>query len=212
MRSCSATRPAHVPRFVTARAIQNEKKRPPAGPTMVRRRVASADCIAVHRTRRSAQPAVFERGKRPPRHDILSAMSVILDGESLTLDEIVRVARGDERVDVAPSALDRVQAARDVVERSVARADGVYGVTTGVGVRKRVGVVAGEMDAYNRRLLRDHRMAAGPDAPREVVRAAMLRLANGFAKGTSGVRRELLGRVVDALNADECPRVRLLGS
>ncbi len=37
-------------------------------------------------------------------------------------------------------------------------------------------------------------MAAGPDAPREVVRAAMLRLANGFAKGTSGVRTELLAR------------------
>ena len=68
------------------------------------------------------------------------------------------------------------------------------------------------MDAYNRRLLRDHRMATGPDAPREVVRAAMLRLANGFAKGTSGVRPELLARVVDALNAGEIPRVRMLGS
>ena len=40
----------------------------------------------------------------------------------------------------------------------------------------------------------------------------MVRLANGFAKGTSGVRTELLGRVVDALNADETPRVRLRGS
>ncbi len=139
-------------------------------------------------------------------------MSVILDGERLTLGDVVRVARCNERVEVAASALERVQAARDVVERSVGRSDGVYGVTTGVGVRKRVSVAAGEMDAYNRRLLRDHRMAAGPDAPREVVRAAMVRLANGFAKGTSGVRSELLGRVVDALNADETPRVRLLGS
>ena len=139
-------------------------------------------------------------------------MSVILDGERLTLADVVRVARGGERVEVTADALARVQAARDVVERSVGRADGVYGVTTGVGVRKRVAVGAGEMDAYNRRLLRDHRMAAGPDAPREVVRAAMVRLANGFAKGTSGVRPELLARFVDALNADEMPRVRMLGS
>jgi histidine ammonia-lyase len=140
------------------------------------------------------------------------AMSVILDGERLTLAEVVRVARGGERVEVAGSALERVQAAREVVERSVERSEGTYGVTTGVGVRKRVSVRAGEMDAYNHRLLRDHRIASGPDAPRDVVRAAMLRLANGFAKGTSGVRAELLGRVVDALNSDQAPRVRTLGS
>ena len=65
-------------------------------------------------------------------------MSVILDGERLTLDDVVRVARGGERVEVAADAIARVQAARDVVERAVARSDGVgvYGVTTGVGVRK----------------------------------------------------------------------------
>ena len=139
-------------------------------------------------------------------------MTVILDGEHLTLAEVVRVARGGELVEVSADAIARVQAARDVVERAAGRPEGVYGVTTGVGVRKRVSVDAGEMDGYNRRLLRDHRIAAGPDAPREVVRAAMVRLANGFAKGTSGVRTELLVRVVDALNADERPRVRLLGS
>ena len=139
-------------------------------------------------------------------------MTVILDGEHLTLAEVVRVARGGELVEVSADAIARVQAARDVVERAAGRPEGVYGVTTGVGVRKRVSVGAGEMDGYNRRLLRDHRIAAGPDAPREVVRAAMVRLANGFAKGTSGVRTELLVRVVDALNADERPRVRLLGS
>ena len=139
-------------------------------------------------------------------------MSVILDGERLTLAEVVRVARGDERVEVA-ARRNRARAGRArVVERTVASADGVYGVTTGVGVRKRVAVGAGEMDAYNHRLLHDHRMATGPDAPRDVVRAAMLRLANGFAKGTSGVRPELLVRVVEALNAGETPRVRTLGS
>ena len=47
-------------------------------------------------------------------------MSVILDGERLTLDELVRVARGGERVEVASAALARVQAARSVVERASA--------------------------------------------------------------------------------------------
>ena len=139
-------------------------------------------------------------------------MTVLLDGETLTLADVLAVARRGERVALAPASIPRMLATRRLVDATVRDGVAAYGVTTGVGVRKRVRVATDEMDAYNRRLLRDHRMAAGPDAPREVVRAAMLRLANGFAKGTSGVRTELLARVVDALNAGEMPRVRMLGS
>ena len=52
MRSCSATTPAQVPRFVTASASQNEKNRQPGGPITARRTDESARCIAVHRTPR----------------------------------------------------------------------------------------------------------------------------------------------------------------
>ncbi|MDQ6842238.1 MAG: aromatic amino acid lyase, partial [Actinomycetota bacterium] len=48
--------------------------------------------------------------------------------------------------------------------------------------------------------------------PDEVVRGTLLRLANGFASGTAGVRPELAQRLVDALNRKERPRVRMLGS
>jgi histidine ammonia-lyase len=139
-------------------------------------------------------------------------MTVVLDGRSLTIDEVVRVARGGERVELAADAVERMRAAREVVERALARNDLVYGLTTGVGVRKRVRVPSSELEEFNRRLIRNHLVATGPDAPRDVVRAMMLRLVNGFALGVSGVRPELAGRVVDALNADDVPRVRLLGS
>jgi histidine ammonia-lyase len=88
----------------------------------------------------------------------------------------------------------------------------VYGFTTGVGPRKRVRVEPGEVEEFNRRLIQSHRSGQGPDAPADVVRATMLRLANGFAKATTGVRPELAERLVTALNEKEAPRVRLLGS
>ena len=40
----------------------------------------------------------------------------------------------------------------------------------------------------------------------------MLRLANTLARGTSGARPEIAERFVSALNDDERPRVRTLGS
>jgi histidine ammonia-lyase len=139
-------------------------------------------------------------------------MTVVLTGSDLTLEQVVRVARDGEDVSVAPEALERMRATRAVVERALARGDRVYGLTTGVGVRKRVPVPLEEIDDFNRRLILNHRTGSGRAAPEDVVRATMLRLANGFAGASPGVRPELAQQVVSALNAGACPPVRVLGS
>jgi histidine ammonia-lyase len=139
-------------------------------------------------------------------------MSVVLTGHDLTLDELARVARQRDAVELAPEAVERMRGARAVVERAVERGDTVYGVTTGVASRKRVRVTSDDVADFNRLLIRSHLVGQGPDAPRDVVRAAMLRLANGFAKATTGVRVEIAERLVTALNTGESPSVRLLGS
>jgi histidine ammonia-lyase len=137
---------------------------------------------------------------------------VVLTGNTLTLDEVVRVARGGAEVSLAPAAVERMRETRALVERVLERGDEVYGLTTGVGARKKVRVPPEEIPAFNRALIANHRVAQGPDAPEEVVRATMLRVANALAKGTAGVRPELPERLVAGLNGRERPRVRLLGS
>jgi histidine ammonia-lyase len=139
-------------------------------------------------------------------------MTVVLTGADLTVEEVVRVAREGEEVELAPDAVDRMREARAVVDRAVERGDAVYGVTTGVASRKRVSVEPVQVEDFNRRLLESHRVGQGPDVPPEVVRAAIVRMANGFAAGTTGVRPEVAQRLVAALNEGESPRVRLLGS
>jgi histidine ammonia-lyase len=139
-------------------------------------------------------------------------MTLVLDGGGLKVEDVVRVAREGVLVELAPGALDRIAESRALVDRVVERGDEVYGLTTGVGARKKVRVPPEEIPAFNRRLVENHRMATGPDASPEIVRATMLRVANAFAKGTAGVRPEIVERIVQALNDGEQPRMRMLGS
>ncbi len=139
-------------------------------------------------------------------------MTVVLSGSRLTLDELVRVARGGEAVALAPGVGARMARARRTVETVLATGDPVYGLNTGVGVLKRVSLAPDEIARFNHRLLENHRVAQGAPASGEVVRATMLRLANGFAAGHAGVRPVLAERLVSALNRGVCPVVRQLGS
>jgi len=139
-------------------------------------------------------------------------MTVEIDGQSLSIEQLVRVARCAELVSISRAALQRMRNSRLQVERVLARDDAVYGMTTGLGQHKRHRVAAPDVPEFNRRLLESHLIGQGPEVPDEVVRGTMLRLANGFARGTVGVRPLLAQRLVDALNASLHPRVRLLGS
>lgn len=137
---------------------------------------------------------------------------MLLTGGALTLDEVVRVARGREDVALAPEATEQMRRGRDVVERSLAAGGSVYGLTTGIGVHKREAVKSEDLAEFNRRLILEHRVGQGKPAPAEVVRAQLLLVVNGFARGTSGVRLELLEHLVARLNDGPPPVVRMLGS
>ena len=140
-------------------------------------------------------------------------MTVVLTGSALTLDELVRVARDGEAVAlVARRGRAHGALARSRSTPPSPAAIPVYGLTTGVGVLKRVPLAAGEVARFNRRLLENHRVAQGPPVAPELVRATMLRLANGFAAGHAGVRPALAERLVEALDRGVCPVVRELGS
>jgi histidine ammonia-lyase len=101
---------------------------------------------------------------------------------------------------------------RSVVEERLAAGDAIYGTSTVAGVLKRTSLDAGGATAYSNRVVRQHLVAQGDDAPRDVVRATIIRLANGFASGYPGVRPLLAQHLVAALNDGTVPRVRILGS
>jgi histidine ammonia-lyase len=137
---------------------------------------------------------------------------IAITGRTLTLAELVRVARRGDAVQLDSTARDVMTRSRTVVEKVLDTGTPAYGVTTAVGVLKRVPLAGPEADAYARRMIRHHRVAQGPPAPRDVARATLLLQLNSFATGLPGVRPLVAERLVDALNHDEVPPVRSLGS
>ena len=139
-------------------------------------------------------------------------MTVLLTGRDLDRDQVVRVARGGERVELDVTARARMARSRDVVRAVLQRGEPVYGSNTAVGVLKRVGIAATDADGYAASMNRHHIVGQGPTASDDLVRATMLRLANHFAEGSAGVRPELADRLVAALNGGEIPLLRTIGS
>ncbi|HTG42040.1 MAG TPA: aromatic amino acid ammonia-lyase, partial [Methylomirabilota bacterium] len=139
-------------------------------------------------------------------------MTVLLTGRDLDRDQVVRVARAGERVELDVTARARMTQSRDVVRAVLQRGEPVYGSNTAVGVLKRVGIAATDADGYAASMNRHHIVGQGPTASDDLVRATMLRLANHFAEGSAGVRPELADRLVTALNGGEVPLLRTIGS
>jgi histidine ammonia-lyase len=137
---------------------------------------------------------------------------VLLDGATLTLDALERIARDREPVGIAPEAAARVRASRAVVVDHLERATPVYGVNTGFGALADVAIPADQLAALQLNLLRSH--AAGVGEPLSVpgVRALMTLRANVLAKGFSGIRIETLEALIALLNAGVHPRVPARGS
>lgn len=139
-------------------------------------------------------------------------MAVRLTGRGLSLDELVRVARGREPVEIDPAVAQRMRASRAVVEEALASGVAVYGVNTGFGELKNRRVGAGDLEALQRNLLRSHAAGVGEALPVEEVRAMGLLRAESLAAGVSGVREEVVRALVDLLNREVHPIVPEQGS
>jgi histidine ammonia-lyase len=132
-------------------------------------------------------------------------------GESLSLEDVVAVARGAD-VEFGSDATRRMEAARDVVERAVAANRTVYGVTTGFGSLANERIEPVQADALQVGIVRSHATAVGRPLSREEARAMLLLRAHVLALGHSGVRPLVVERMVEMLNQDLIPVVPEQGS
>jgi histidine ammonia-lyase len=137
----------------------------------------------------------------------------LLDGRSLTVAEVVRVARDPAaRVAVDPSARSALLQSRRLVEAAVASGQTIYGINTGFGKLANVRVAPDKLNQLQVNLIRSHAAGVGTPLPAEVVRGVMLLRANVLLRATSGVRPELVEALVAMLNAGVIPVVPEQGS
>jgi histidine ammonia-lyase len=141
-----------------------------------------------------------------------AAAVVDVDGENLTIADVVAVARDGAKVSLAARAREALARSRALVEEIVARGDTIYGVNTGFGDLSSVSIPADQLSQLQHNLLRSHSAGVGPPLPRDVVRGMLLLRANALAKGYSGVRPVVVGRLLELLNAGVTPVVPAQGS
>jgi len=137
---------------------------------------------------------------------------VILDGSSLTIEQLIAIADRGERVSLSDAARVRVQASRVVVDRRAAGDEPAYGINTGFGSFAEVRIPPDALEALQVNLLRSHAAGVGDPLPPRVVRAMMALRANVLAKGYSGIRVQTLEALLALLNAGVVPRVPSRGS
>src|SRR5690606_27782251 len=183
------------------------------------------------RRRAGADPAGRARAVAGPGHrgSGLTAMGdgiVLLDGRSLTRDQLVAVANG-AAVRLDPEALRAVARAAHFLAEQVRREEPIYGVSTGFGSNadKLLGAhpLRDELpgaepsgrslhEELQHNLIVTHAVCVGPPLPADVVRALMCIRINTLLRGHSGIRVDTLQAMTALLNAGVVPVVPELGS
>jgi histidine ammonia-lyase len=139
-------------------------------------------------------------------------MSFHLRPGTLTLDDIERLLAGGASLALAPEARPGVDAAASTVAALLARHEPVYGVNTGFGKLAKTRIRDEELLELQRRILLSHAAGVGPPLPDAVVRLVLVLKANALARGHSGVRAELVERLLAFANAGLHPVVPRRGS
>ena len=101
-------------------------------------------------------------------------LSVFIDGETLQLEQLHIVANCEAIVELAPSARNRVEASRALVERVAAADAPAYGINTGFGTLAEVRIDKKDLRELQRNLIVSH--AAGVGSPLSIPEARALLL------------------------------------
>ena len=137
---------------------------------------------------------------------------ISIDGNSLTLDEVVRVARQRETVEISAAGRQQLAASRAIVEKLLDSTTPVYGISTGFGNLSQIWISPEEREALQRNLILSHAAGVGECLSEDVVRTAMLMRANSLVKGYSGIRPATVDMLLELLNRGVYPAVPSKGS
>ena len=135
-----------------------------------------------------------------------------LDGARLTIRDALDVAHKTRAVRLSDRAREAVRMSCELKRTLIAEEIPIYGVTTGLGDSAHRQVSPAKAAKLQKNLIRFLGCGTGPITPPEVVRVAMLLRANCLAKGNSGVRGEVVERLLELLNNDVLPLIPERGS
>jgi histidine ammonia-lyase len=138
--------------------------------------------------------------------------TVIVNGDGLTVQDVVDVARGQALAELGAGVPERMEASRKIVMAAISGDAPVYGVNTGFGALADTPVGEQDLTRLQGAIIRSHSAATGEPLGDEAVRAILLLRARTLAAGYSGVRAELPRRLLELLNLGLLPVIPGKGS
>ena len=135
-----------------------------------------------------------------------------INGNTLTIPEVVAVARNGDKVELTSLAKENIQRSRAWVLEIIDAGEPVYGINTGFGIFADRRISSQDSAKLSRNLILSHAVGTGSHLPEEVVRAAMLIRTNTLAIGNSGVRLEIVETLLKMLNCGVTPIIPAQGS
>src|SRR5271157_260669 len=103
-----------------------------------------------------------------------AAISLVLDGHSLKIEDVAAVARHRQPIQLHPDAVARINKCRDLLERKILAREIMYGVNTGIGELSEVVLTPDQVEKFQKYLLYSHAAGCGEPCSEEDVRAGML--------------------------------------
>ncbi len=132
-------------------------------------------------------------------------MTITLDGHSLTIENVVQVARENEEIAIHPDAMARIKKCRDLLEDKIKKKEIMYGVNTGIGELSEVVLTQEQVEKYQKYIIYSHAAGYGEPMPIGVVRAAILSRINCHCHGHSGLRPVVVETLKELLNRGVTP-------
>ncbi len=139
-------------------------------------------------------------------------MTLVITGFNLKISDVVNVARNNEKVELHPDAVKRIETCRAMLEKKIVAREIMYGVNTGIGEFSEIVLTDKQVQQFQRYLIYNHAAGIGDPMPIDWVRGAMVGRINVHAHGNSGCRLAITQTLVDMLNKGVTPYVCQKGS
>ncbi len=139
-------------------------------------------------------------------------MSIIIDGKSLSIQDVINVSTNNSDVKLSELAKKQILQSQSWVKEISTGDKAVYGINTGFGIFSERQISYQEINILNRNLILSHAVGTGEEFSANIVKAAMLIRANTLASGYSGIRLKVIETLISMLNNNVIPSIPSQGS
>ncbi|MEW6990395.1 histidine ammonia-lyase [Colwelliaceae bacterium 6441] len=132
--------------------------------------------------------------------------------DRLNLDIVNGIANGSIQAELCQEALDKINTSRQRVEKMAASDQAVYGINTGFGPLCDTQISPEDTNLLQKNLLITHAVGVGEPIEKAISKLMLITKVHALSQGFSGIRLEVVERMLTFIKLDLIPVVPEQGS